>query len=65
MYYNLWLLIRHIYRFSNNIKKKILTLNPFKLSTTHANSASLPIVTVILGIGSANRGKLASEIHYE
>lgn len=38
----------------------ILTLNPFKLSTTQANNASLPMVTVILGIGSANLGKFAS-----
>lgn len=39
----------------------ILTLNPFKLSTTQANNASLPTVTVIFGIGSANLGKFASE----
>ena len=37
-----------------------LTLYPFRLSTTQASSASRPIVTVMFGIGSANRGKLAS-----
>lgn len=37
-----------------------LTLNDFKLSTTQANSASRPTVTVMLGIGSANRGKFDS-----
>lgn len=36
------------------------TLYPFKLSTTHANRASLPTVTVMFGMGSANLGKLAS-----
>jgi hypothetical protein len=44
------------------IKVKVShTLKPFKLSTTHARRASLPTVTVMLGIGSANLGKLASK----
>jgi hypothetical protein len=32
------------------------TLKFRKLSTTHANKASLPTETVTFGIGSANRG---------
>lgn len=40
-----------------------LTLYDFRLSTTQASSASRPIVTVMLGIGSANRGKFESETH--
>lgn len=38
----------------------LLTRYDFKLSTTHANSASRPIVTVMFGMGSANRGKFDS-----
>lgn len=38
----------------------LLTLYDLRLSTTQAKRASLPIETVILGIGSANRGKFAS-----
>ena len=38
-----------------------LTLKFFKLSTTQPSNASRPMVTVIFGIGSANRGKFNSE----
>lgn len=38
-----------------------LTLNPRRLSTTQARSASRPMVTVTFGIGSANRGNDVSE----
>lgn len=39
-----------------------LTLNPLRLSTTQASSASLPTVTVTFGIGSANLGNDVSAV---
>lgn len=39
----------------------VRTLNPRRLSTTHASRASLPIVTVTFGTGSANCGNRDSE----
>lgn len=47
-------------RAANKKEVKFLTLNPFKLSTTHASKASLPTVTVTLGMGSANLGYIDS-----
>lgn len=45
---------------SKNTNDSKLTRYDFKLSTTHASRASFPIVTVMLGIGSAKRGKFNS-----
>lgn len=42
--------------------QSVLTRYPLRFSTTQASSASRPIVTVMLGMGSANRGKFASGI---
>lgn len=42
------------------IAKLRLALNPRRFSTTQASRASRPIVTVTLGIGSANLGNAAS-----
>lgn len=39
----------------------LLTLKLFKFSTTQPSNASRPIVTVMFGIGSANRGRPISE----
>lgn len=44
-----------------HFKDKLCTLNPLRLSTVQVKTVSLPMVTVILSIGSANRGKDVSE----
>lgn len=44
----------------NNYQIIKLTLYDFRLSTTQANNASRPIVTVMFGIGSAKRGRFNS-----
>lgn len=53
---------QHYYAINGNLIILLLlpTLYPFRFSTTHASSASRPTVTVLLGMGSANRGKLSS-----
>lgn len=56
----LWNINNRINWIALNLQCVPLTRYDFKLSTTHASSASFPIVTVMFGIGSAKRGKFSS-----